>query len=84
MKKWKKISLFVCVFAFVREFRPIEPFYAAYMTSPAINITLTQVKYYTLYTVNSYTLIEGYNISASLKSNFSTFSGESKNIWLWT
>ncbi|XP_008180091.1 thiamine transporter 2 isoform X2 [Acyrthosiphon pisum] len=42
MKKWKKISLFVCVFAFVREFRPIEPFYAAYMTSPAINITLTQ------------------------------------------
>lgn len=42
MKKWKKISLFVCVFAFVRELRPIEPFYAAYMTSPAINITLTQ------------------------------------------
>lgn len=42
MKKWKKISLFVCVFAFVREFRPIEPFYAAYMTSPAINITLIQ------------------------------------------
>ncbi|XP_060842623.1 thiamine transporter 2-like [Rhopalosiphum padi] len=42
MKKWKKISLFVCVFAFVRELRPIEPFYTAYMTSPAINITLTQ------------------------------------------
>ncbi|VVC26726.1 Reduced folate carrier,Major facilitator superfamily domain [Cinara cedri] len=42
MKNWKTVSLFVCVFAFVREFRPIEPFYSAYMTSPAINITLTQ------------------------------------------
>jgi len=43
MRNWKTVSLFVCVFAFVRELRPIEPFYANYMTSPAINVTLTQV-----------------------------------------
>lgn len=48
MENWKKISLFVGVFAFVREFRPIEPFYAAYMTSPYINCTVEQVVYYTL------------------------------------
>lgn len=43
MRNWKTISLFVCVFAFARELRPIEPFYSAYMTSPAVNITLEQV-----------------------------------------
>lgn len=45
MENWKKISLFVGVFAFAREFRPIEPFYAAYMTSPYINCTVEQVMY---------------------------------------
>uniref|UniRef100_A0A2S2R7N8 Thiamine transporter 2 n=1 Tax=Sipha flava TaxID=143950 RepID=A0A2S2R7N8_9HEMI len=53
MKKWKSVSLFVCVFAFAREFRPIEPFYAAYMTSPAINITLTQTSR-DVYSVGAY------------------------------
>ncbi|XP_050425167.1 thiamine transporter 2-like [Adelges cooleyi] len=53
MKEWKKISLFVCVFAFVREFRPIEPFYAAYLTSPAINITLIEVSR-DVYSVGAY------------------------------
>jgi hypothetical protein len=43
MENWKKISFFVGVFAFIREFRPIEPFYAAYMTSPLINCTVEQV-----------------------------------------
>lgn len=43
MESWKKITIFVAVFAFVREFRPIEPFYAAYMTSPLINCTVEQV-----------------------------------------
>jgi len=71
MKKWKKISLFVCVFAFVREFRPIEPFYTAYMTSPAINITLTQVKY-TIYKIIRYMHIEGYmsELTIAYKLNF--------------
>lgn len=48
MESWKKITFFVAVFAFVREFRPIEPFYAAYMTSPYINCTVEQVRYYIL------------------------------------
>lgn len=43
MENWKKITICVAVFAFVREFRPIEPFYAAYMTSPLINCTVEQV-----------------------------------------
>jgi len=43
MDNWKKISFLVGVFAFIREFRPIEPFYAAYMTSPYINCTVEQV-----------------------------------------
>lgn len=43
MENWMKISFFVGVFAFAREFRPIEPFYAAYMTSPYINCTVEQV-----------------------------------------
>ncbi|XP_050425168.1 thiamine transporter 1-like [Adelges cooleyi] len=55
MENWKKISLFVGVFAFVREFRPIEPFYAAYMTSPYINCTVEQVPK-ELYAVGSYSM----------------------------
>jgi len=43
MESWKKITFLVGVFAFVRELRPIEPFYAAYMTSPYINCTVEQV-----------------------------------------
>lgn len=43
-----KISFLVGVFAFLREFRPIEPFYAAYMTSPLINCTVEQVTQYVI------------------------------------
>lgn len=46
MESWKKITFLVGVFAFAREFRPIEPFYAAYMTSPYINCTVDQVCIY--------------------------------------
>uniref|UniRef100_A0A2S2PWR7 Thiamine transporter 2 n=1 Tax=Sipha flava TaxID=143950 RepID=A0A2S2PWR7_9HEMI len=55
MENWKKISFFVGVFAFIREFRPIEPFYAAYMTSPLINCTVEQVPK-ELYAVGSYSM----------------------------
>ncbi|VVC26728.1 Reduced folate carrier,Major facilitator superfamily domain [Cinara cedri] len=55
MENWKKITFFVAVFAFVREFRPIEPFYAAYMTSPYINCTVEQVPK-ELYAVGSYSM----------------------------
>ncbi|XP_025195930.1 thiamine transporter 2-like [Melanaphis sacchari] len=55
MDNWKKISFLVGVFAFAREFRPIEPFYAAYMTSPYINCTVEQVPT-ELYSVGSYSM----------------------------
>jgi len=55
MDNWMKISFLVGVFAFVREFRPIEPFYAAYMTSPYINCTVEQVPK-ELYAVGSYSM----------------------------
>ncbi|XP_060841826.1 thiamine transporter 2-like [Rhopalosiphum padi] len=55
MDNWKKISFLVGVFAFIREFRPIEPFYAAYMTSPYINCTVEQVPT-ELYAVGSYSM----------------------------
>ncbi|XP_050524430.1 thiamine transporter 1-like isoform X2 [Daktulosphaira vitifoliae] len=55
MENWKKISLFVGVFAFAREFRPIEPFYAAYMTSPYVNCTVEQIPK-ELYAVGSYSM----------------------------
>lgn len=38
-----KISTIVCIFVIVREFRPVEPFLAVYLTSPPINLTEKQV-----------------------------------------
>lgn len=40
-KNWKTVSLLVCVFAIVREIRPIEPFFTSFLKS--INFTLDQV-----------------------------------------
>lgn len=40
-ENWKTVSLFVCVFAMVREIRPIEPFFTSYLKS--INFTSDQV-----------------------------------------
>lgn len=59
MENWKKITIFVAVFAFIRELRPIEPFYAAYMTSPLINCTVEQVMSikFSCYNYNVYILI---------------------------
>jgi len=43
MKEWVKITLFVSLFASFRDFRPVDSFYATYMTSPAVNFTAEQV-----------------------------------------
>lgn len=43
-KNWKTVSLLVCVFAMVREIRPIEPFFTSFLRS--MNFTLDQVGIY--------------------------------------
>nr|XP_046480174.1 thiamine transporter 2-like isoform X1 [Neodiprion pinetum]XP_046480175.1 thiamine transporter 2-like isoform X1 [Neodiprion pinetum]XP_046480177.1 thiamine transporter 2-like isoform X1 [Neodiprion pinetum] len=40
---WKRISLLLCVFGFLKEFRPSEPFVTEYLTGPWKNFTETQV-----------------------------------------
>lgn len=67
MENWKKISLFVGIFAFAREFRPIEPFYAAYMTSPLINCTVEQV-----IDINSY--IDFFSIGYSINLMYRAYA----------
>jgi len=40
-ENWKNVSLLVCVFAMIREIRPIKPFITSYLKS--MNFTLNQV-----------------------------------------
>lgn len=43
MEEWVKIVLCVSLFASFRDFRPVDSFYATYMTSSAVNFTAEQV-----------------------------------------
>ncbi|XP_068156249.1 thiamine transporter 1-like isoform X2 [Drosophila tropicalis] len=43
MKEWLKISCLLCVFGFVREIRPSEPYVTEYLLGPWRNITETQL-----------------------------------------
>lgn len=45
MEEWLKISIFVSLFASFRDFRPVDSFYASYLTSPAVNFTVEQVSW---------------------------------------
>lgn len=40
---WSKISLVLCIFGFLKEFRPSEPFVTDYLTGKWKNFTVTQV-----------------------------------------
>lgn len=40
-ENWKTVSLLVCVFAMIREIRPIKPFITSYLKS--MNFSLNQV-----------------------------------------
>ncbi|XP_025408125.1 folate transporter 1-like [Sipha flava] len=51
---WKTVSLLVCVFAMVREIRPIEPFFTTYLES--LNFTLDQVNEQ-IYAVGTYSCL---------------------------
>jgi len=53
-KNWKIVSLLVCVFAMVREIRPIEPFFTSYLKS--MNFTLDQINE-EIYAVGTYSCL---------------------------
>ncbi|XP_025190482.1 thiamine transporter 1-like isoform X2 [Melanaphis sacchari] len=54
LKDWKIVSLLVCVFAMVREIRPIEPFFTSYLKS--MNFTLDQINE-EIYAVGTYSCL---------------------------
>ncbi|XP_058811290.1 folate transporter 1-like [Topomyia yanbarensis] len=43
MKKWQQISLILCIFGSLNEFRPSEPFVLQFLTGPPHNVTVEQV-----------------------------------------
>ncbi|XP_053681847.1 thiamine transporter 1-like [Sabethes cyaneus] len=43
MERWKLISLILCIFGFLKEFRPSEPFVFQFLTGPWHNVTVEQV-----------------------------------------
>lgn len=43
METWLKVSLLLCIFGFLKEFRPSEPFIYEYLIGPWRNITDQQV-----------------------------------------
>ena len=43
MMNWKQISLILCMFGLLKEFRPSEPFVTDYLTGPWKNFTATEV-----------------------------------------
>ncbi|XP_050541509.1 thiamine transporter 2-like isoform X2 [Daktulosphaira vitifoliae] len=53
MEEWIKITLYLCMFAFFRDFRPVDSFYTAYLSSPAVNFTSEQISE-DIYPVNAY------------------------------
>jgi hypothetical protein len=48
MEIWLKLSILLCVFGFVKEFRPSEPFIIPYLTGEWKNFTDQVVSYYRL------------------------------------
>lgn len=67
-KNWKTISLLVCVFAMVREIRPIEPFFTTYLES--MNFTLDQVFVNIYYEFNFKLIFFKFNIKRLLLFKF--------------
>lgn len=43
--KWSTISCILCIFGFLKEFRPNEPFVTNYLTGPWKNFTQAQVSF---------------------------------------
>ncbi|XP_020710555.2 thiamine transporter 2 isoform X2 [Athalia rosae] len=53
---WTRISLLLCVFGFLKEFRPSEPFVTEYLTGPWKNFTEQQA-YQEIYPVGTYSYL---------------------------
>ncbi|XP_060861941.1 folate transporter 1-like [Metopolophium dirhodum] len=53
-ENWKNVSLLVCVFAMIREIRPIKPFITSYLKS--MNFTLNQINE-EIYAVGTYSCL---------------------------
>lgn len=43
MSDFSKVAFIICAFVTMREFRPVEPFFTSYLTSPPLNFTTEQV-----------------------------------------
>nr|XP_029732793.1 thiamine transporter 1-like [Aedes albopictus] len=43
MEGWQRVSLILCIFGFLKEFRPSEPFVFQFLTGPWHNVTVEQV-----------------------------------------
>lgn len=43
MNAWKKISIIVCMFGFLKEFRPSEPFLFEFLKGPWRNVTAQEI-----------------------------------------
>uniref|UniRef100_T1I4G6 Uncharacterized protein n=1 Tax=Rhodnius prolixus TaxID=13249 RepID=T1I4G6_RHOPR len=43
MENWQKISLILCAYGILKEFRPSEPFVTKYLNNPPMNFTDEQV-----------------------------------------
>ena len=44
MEAWKKISILLCIFGVIKEFRPIEPYLTKYLNNPPMNFSLEEVR----------------------------------------
>ncbi|KAK9504422.1 hypothetical protein O3M35_010757 [Rhynocoris fuscipes] len=53
MKDWQKISLILCAYGVLKEFRPSEPFVTKYLNSPPMNFTDDQITF-EIYPVSIY------------------------------
>ncbi|CAH1399294.1 unnamed protein product [Nezara viridula] len=43
MESWKKISILLCIFGVIKEFRPAEPYVTKMLNNPPFNFTLDQI-----------------------------------------
>lgn len=48
MQEWLKISLLLCIFGFLKELKPSEPFIVDYLSGHWRNVTADEVMYYLL------------------------------------
>ncbi|XP_065224126.1 thiamine transporter 1-like isoform X2 [Planococcus citri] len=53
MSDFHKVAFIICAFVMIREFRPVEPFFTSYLTSPPLNFT-TEIVNEKIYPIGTY------------------------------